>query len=119
MQFYALMITDTAGPANFGRMFGAHLIVWALFTAMLAVEARVLSAPAFTAFVLPVVVYVLLGLANLAGSGATATALTEAGGRVGLDSFVAFYQCSAVVLNDISGRGLLPVWPARRATGSA
>ncbi|MET7990787.1 acetate uptake transporter [Amycolatopsis sp. NPDC005232] len=120
VQFYAPMITETAGAANFARMFGAYLIVWALFTAMLAVGARVVNAPAFTAFVLLVVVYVLLGLANLIGSGATAIALTKAGGWVGLlDSLVAFYLCSAIVLNDVSGRGLLPIWPPRRTAHSA
>jgi len=36
LQFYAPIITDAAGATNFGHMFGAYLIVWALFTAMLA-----------------------------------------------------------------------------------
>ncbi|HKS47520.1 MAG TPA: acetate uptake transporter [Amycolatopsis sp.] len=114
LQFYGPTISTTAGPANFSRMFGAYLIVWALFTAMLAVGARVINAPAFIAFVLLVAVYVLLGIANLL-SGPAAVALTKAGGWVGLaDSLAAFYLCSALVLNDVSGRYLLPVWPSRR-----
>jgi len=121
VQFYAPMITAAAGATNFNRMFGAYLIVWALFTAMLAVGARAVNLPALTAFVLLVAVYVLLGIANLVGSAPTATALTKAGGWVGLaDSFAAFYLCSAIVLNDVSGRTLLPIWslarPAHRRT---
>jgi succinate-acetate transporter protein len=65
LQFYAPMITDAAGATNFGHMFDAYLIVWALFTAMLALGARYVTVPAFAAFVLPVVVYVLLGIGNL------------------------------------------------------
>jgi hypothetical protein len=49
-------------------MFGAYLIVWALFTAMLALGAHYVNVPAFAAFVLLVVVYVLLGIGNLVGS---------------------------------------------------
>jgi succinate-acetate transporter protein len=64
VQFYGPMITDAAGAANFRHMFGAYLIVWALFTAMLSVGARYVNAPAFTAFVLLIVVYVLLGIGN-------------------------------------------------------
>src|SRR4030081_3080757 len=45
LQFYAPMITDAAGATNFGHMFGAYLIVWALFTAMLAPGARYVNAP--------------------------------------------------------------------------
>jgi hypothetical protein len=78
LQFYAPMITDAAGATNFSHMFGAYLIVWALFTAMLAVGARYINAPAFTAFVLLVVVYVLLGIGNLVGSAGAANALMKA-----------------------------------------
>jgi len=44
LQFYAPMITDAAGATNFGHMFDAYLIVWALFTAMLAL-ARSATSP--------------------------------------------------------------------------
>jgi uncharacterized protein len=119
VQFYAPIVTAAAGAANFSHMFGAYLIVWALFTAMLAVGARSVNAPAFLAFVLLVVVYVLLGIGNLVGSPAAATALTKAGGWVGLaDSLAAFYLCSAIVLNDVSGRSLLPIWSITHAPHS-
>jgi succinate-acetate transporter protein len=118
VQFYGPMITDAAGAANFRHMFGAYLIVWALFTAMLSVGARYVNAPAFTAFVLLIVVYVLLGIGNLVDSPGAANALTKAGGWVGLvDSLAAFYLCGAIVLNDVSGRALLPIPTARAAHG--
>jgi hypothetical protein len=72
------MITDAAGATNFGHMFGAYLIVWALFTAMLTIGARYVNVPAFAAFVLLVVVYVLLGIGNLVGSAGAANALMKA-----------------------------------------
>ena len=79
LQFYAPMITDAAGATNFGHMFGAYLIVWALFTAMLAVGARYVNAPAFAAFVLPVVADVPLRIGNLVGSAGAPNALMKAG----------------------------------------
>jgi succinate-acetate transporter protein len=115
LQFYAPMITDAAGAANFGYMFGAYLIVWALFTAMLAVGARYVNAPAFTAFVLLVVVYLLLGIGNLVRSPDVANVLIKLGGWFGLaDSLAAFYLCAAIVLNDVRGRALLPIWSLAR-----
>ena len=66
---------------------------------------------------LPVVVYVLLGIGNLVGSAGAANALMKAGGWFGLvDSLAALYLCAAIVLNDVSGRTLLPIWSASRGT---
>jgi succinate-acetate transporter protein len=118
VQFYGPMIVAAAGAANFRHMFGAYLIVWALFTAMLSVGARYVNVPAFVAFVLLIVVYVLLGIGNLVDSAGAANALTKAGGWVGLiDSLAAFYLCGAIVLNDVSGRTLLAIPTARAAHG--
>ena len=71
----------------------------------------------FAAFVLLVVVYVPLGIGNLVGSAGAANALMKAGGWFGLvDSLAALYLCAAIVLNDVSGRTLLPIWSASRGT---
>jgi succinate-acetate transporter protein len=118
IQFYAAVIADAAGATNFRHMFGAYLIVWALFTGMLSVGARYVNVPAFAALVLLVVVFVLLGIGNLVESAAAADALTRAGGWAGLlDALTAFYLCAAIILNGVSGRVLLPIPVARPACG--
>jgi succinate-acetate transporter protein len=117
LQFYQPRVTEAAGATNFRHMFAAYLIVWALFTAMLTVGARYINAPAVAAFSLLVVVYALLGVANLVSSTGAINFFTKAGGWVGLlDSLAAFYLCAGAVLNEVRGRTMLPLWPMGPAT---
>jgi succinate-acetate transporter protein len=76
LKFFAPAIIASAGA----NAFGAWLILWAMFTAMLAVGARTVNMPAFLAFVLLVAVYVILAIASLGGSAGWAGTVTKVGG---------------------------------------
>jgi succinate-acetate transporter protein len=108
LRWFAPEITDAAGPGGFGDGFGAYLLVWALFTAMLSVGAYYINVPAFIAFVLLVVVYVLLGIVNITQP--SSAFLTNLAGWVGLaDGAAAFYLGMGIVLNPMGARELLPM----------
>jgi succinate-acetate transporter protein len=110
LQFFSPGIIKTAGADAFGDAFGAYLILWAIFTAMLTVGARYINLPAFIAFGLLAVVYVVLGINNIVQP--TSTTLGKIGGWVGLlDSASAWYLASALVLNPTCGREILPLFP--------
>jgi succinate-acetate transporter protein len=67
--------------------------------------------------VLLVAVCLLLGIGNLVGSPDVANVLINLGAWSGLaDSIVVFYLCAALVLNDVRGRALLPIWPLAHPT---
>ncbi len=108
--FFAPGIIEAAGAGGFGDMFGAYLILWAIFTAMLTVGAYYINMPAFIAFGLLVVVYLILGINNIAQP--DGTGLQKLGGWVGLvDSAAAWYLSSALVLNATLQREVLPLFP--------
>lgn len=112
LRFFSPTIILAAGVDGFGDAFGAYLILWAIFTAMLAVGARFINLPAFAAFGLLAVVYVLLGINNIVQP--TSTTLAKVGGWVGLvDSAAAWYLASALILNATIGRQVLPLFPYR------
>ena len=111
LQYVAPGMKEAAGVVAFNHAFGAYLLVWALFTAFLTVGARYLNAPAFLAFALLVVVYLLAGLSNFA-SGNSSLVLTRIAGWAGiLDGLAAWYLALAILLNDVTGRDLLPLRP--------
>lgn len=108
LRWFAPEITKAAGAGGFGDGFGAYLIVWALFTAMLAIGAYYINVPAFLAFALLVVVYVLLGIVNIAQP--TSGFLTNMAGWFGLaDGVAAFYLGMGIVLNPMGSREILPM----------
>ena len=83
--FYSAFLLTTAimlrvfakemeGPA-FAAGFGTWLLLWCVFTFMLSWAAWHINMPAFLAFVLLALGYLLFGLANLSGSPETAAAL--------------------------------------------
>lgn len=110
LRFFSVDIIAVAGADGFGDAFGAYLILWAIFTAMLTIGARYINLPAFIAFGLLAVVYVLLGINNIVQP--TSTTLQKVGGWVGLvDSAAAWYVASAIVLNSTIGRDVLPLFP--------
>jgi succinate-acetate transporter protein len=110
LQFFAPGIVAVAGTDGFGDMFGAYLIMWAIFTAMLAVGARYINLPAFIAFGLLVLVYAVLGINSIVQP--TSTTLIKIGGWLGLaDSLAAWYLASALLLNATTGRQVLPLFP--------
>jgi succinate-acetate transporter protein len=110
LQFFQPGITAAAGVDNFGDAFGAYLILWAIFTGMLTVGARYINLPAFIAFGLLTIVYVVLGINNIVQP--TSTTLAKIGGWIGLaDAAAAWYLSSAIVLNATIGRDVLPLFP--------
>lgn len=120
LKFFAPSMIASAGATSFNHAFGAWLILWAIFTAVLAIGARTINLPAFMAFVLLVVVYLLLGIAGLGGTASWVSGITKAGGWVALaDGVAAWYLGSAVVLNTTIGKDLIPVWPYQPAPSAS
>lgn len=111
LKLFQPSILHSAGSGGFGDAFGAWLLLWAVFTAMLAFGAYYINMPAFTAFVLLAIGYLLLGLASIVGPADPATTLTKAGGWVLIaDGIVAWYLSWALAVNPLSGNKL-PVFP--------
>jgi uncharacterized protein len=111
LKFFSPGIVDTAGSGGFGDAFGAWLLLWCVFTLMLSVGAYYINLPAFLAFVLLAIGYLLLGLASIKGTGGGVETLTKIGGWVLIaDGIVAWYLSWALAVNPLAG-DRLPVWP--------
>jgi succinate-acetate transporter protein len=93
--------------------FGAYLFVFAAVTLMFTVGTWFIAKPAFIAFGLTAIAFVLLGFANTSTPGSdTASNMTNYGGYVGIvASIVVLYLAFALILNDHLGRQLLPIFP--------
>jgi succinate-acetate transporter protein len=112
---YSPGIIDAAGEGGFGDAFGAWLLLWCVFTVMLSAGAYYINMPAFLAFTLLEIAYLLLGVANIAG-GDTGETLTQVGGWVLIaDGIAAWYLSWALAVNPLAG-DRLPVWPYPYAT---
>jgi uncharacterized protein len=110
LKLFSPGIIDVAGDGGFGDAFGAWLLLWCVFTVLLSVGAYYINMPAFLAFTLLEIAYLLLGVANIAG-GDTAETLTQLGGWVLIaDGIVAWYLSWALAVNPLAG-DRLPVWP--------
>lgn len=110
LRWFAPELTEAAGGGGFGDAFGAYLIIWAIFTALLTIGAYHINGPAFVAFALLVVVYLLLGIVNIAQP--ESTWLVKTAGWVGLvDSAAAWYLGMGLLLNPMGARELLPMMP--------
>ena len=115
--FYSAFLLTTAimlrvfaaemeAPA-FAAGFGTWLLLWCVFTFMLSWAAWYINMPAFLAFVLLAVGYLLFGFANLSGSAVLGTI----GGWVLIaDGLVAWYLSWALAVNPVIGNKL-PLWP--------
>jgi uncharacterized protein len=104
-------IIKAAGAGGFGDAFGAWLLLWCIFTAGLALAAYHINMPAFLAFVLLALAYLLLGLANIGESGGTVDFLTKAGGWVLIaDGLCAWYLSWGLAVNSVIGEKI-PLFP--------
>jgi succinate-acetate transporter protein len=111
LRWFAGGITDAAGAGGFGDAFGAWLLMWGVFTALLSAGAYFINLPAFLAFVLLAIPYFLLGLASIVGPADPADALTRIGGWILVaDGAVAWYLAWASAMNALIGERL-PLWP--------
>ena len=109
LRFFASSISDAAGDNGFGDAFGMWLLLWCVFTFMLSYGAFYINMPAFLAFILLALAYLILGIANI-NDGADTT-LTKVGGWVLIaDGIVAWYLSWALAVNQLVARKL-PLWP--------
>jgi uncharacterized protein len=112
-------IIDAAGAGGFGDAFGAWLLIWCVFTAGLAIGAYHINMPAFLAFALLALAYLLLGLANIGESGSTVDFLTKAGGWVLIaDGLCAWYLSWGLAVNSVIGEKI-PLYPYPYARAQA
>jgi succinate-acetate transporter protein len=111
LRWFSPDIADAAGVAGFGDAFGAWLLLWFVFTSMLAVGAWYINMPAFLAFALLALGYLLLGVSSAFATGDTAEFLTKLGGWVLVaDGIVAWYLSWALAMNSLLG-DRMPTWP--------
>jgi len=109
LRFFAGPISEAAGDGGFGDAFGMWLILWCIFTFMLAYGAWYINMPAFLAFILLAIAYGIFGIANF-HDGAN-EGLTKLGGWVLIaDGVSAWYLCWALAVNPLVG-DKLPLWP--------
>jgi uncharacterized protein len=119
--FYSAFLLTTAlmlrflavemSPEAFAAAFGTWLLLWFVFTLMLSWGAWYINLPAFLAFALLAVGYLLFGAANLVDSPDPAQTLSRAGGWVLIaDGLVAWYLSWALAVNGMVG-DKLPLWP--------
>ena len=119
LRFFAPGIVTGAGANAFGDAFAAWLLMWAVFTAFMAIGAYQINMPAFLAFVLLAALYVILGIAGLGGTAGWASSLTKIGGWVALaDAVAAWYVGFGIVLNATIGKDVVPMFPHHPATAA-
>ena len=117
LRFFAPAIVTAAGANAFGDAFAAWLIMWAVFTAVMAVGAYRINMPAFLAFVLLAAVYAILAIAGLGGTAGWVSNLTRIGGWVALaDMVAAWYLGFGILLNATIGKDMVPLFPYHPAT---
>ena len=106
LRFYA----PSMKPGDFADAFGTWLLLWFVFTVMLSWGAWHINMPAFLAFALLAVAYLVLGVANFAWADTAAT-LSKIGGWVLIaDGAVALYLSWALAVIPMVGERL-PLWP--------
>jgi uncharacterized protein len=111
-----IALDRVAGVGGFGDSFGAYLLLWAIFTAFLTYGAFYVNLPAFLAFFLLVIVYVLVGIVNITAP--DSNFLLNLAGWVGLaDGICAWWVGFGLVLNDMGPRPIIPMPPTRGSAG--
>ena len=104
-------VVAAAGAAGAADAFGAYLLVWAVITIGFTAGTYFVARPAFLAFGLLAVIFVILGLSNMAAPGDTADNLRKVGGWLGIvDALLAFYVAFALMMNTLLGRAVVPLW---------
>lgn len=101
---------EVAGASGFGDAFGAYLILWAVITALFAYGAYYINMPAFLAFVLLAVVYLLVAIVNI-GQPETITLLNIAGWLGIIDGLCAWWVGMGLTLNTMGPAPRIPLIP--------
>jgi uncharacterized protein len=103
-----IALDRVAGVGGFGDAFGAYLLVWAIFTAFFTVGAYYINLPAFLAFLLLTIVYVLAGIVNIT-SPSSNFLLNLSGWIAIVDGICAWWVGMGLVLNDMGPRPIFPM----------
>jgi succinate-acetate transporter protein len=107
-------IIKAAGAGGFGDAFGVYLLMWAIFTAFFTYGAYYVNLPAFLAFLLLTIVYLLAGIVNI--SSPESNFLLNLSGWVAIaDGICAWWVGFGLVLNDMGPRPIIPM-PATRGS---
>ncbi len=112
LRWFAPEITavKAVGASGFGDAFGAYLIMWTVITALFAYGAYYINLPAFLAFVLLAIVYLLAAIVNI--SEPTTNTLINITGWVGIaDGLCAWWVGMGIVLNTMGPRPRIPMIP--------
>ena len=108
---FAALETFYAGkiPASdLSSVVGWFLIAWGIFTAYMFFGSMRVTNAVMVVFLLLAITFFLLGIGELAGS----AGISKVGGYVGiLTAIAAWYTSAAGVINNVSGRVVLPVGP--------
>ncbi len=108
---FSPLLVKTAGAGGFGDAFGAWLLLWCVFTAGLTIAAYHINMPAFLAFALLALAYLLLGFSNIGNPGSTVNFLTKAGGWVLIiDGLCAWWLSLGLAINSVIGEKI-PLMP--------
>ena len=111
IRYYGPGVIKAAGALGYGDAFGVWLLLWFGFTVLMCVGAYHINLPAFGAFALLALAYLLLGWASVINPGNTAINLTKIGGWVLIaDGVFAWYLSWASLMNVTIGSNL-PLWP--------
>jgi succinate-acetate transporter protein len=103
-----IALDRVAGVGGFGDAFGAYLLVWAVFTAFFTIGAYYINLPAFLAFLLLTIVYVLAGIVNITSP--SSNFLLNLSGWIGIvDGICAWWVGMGLVLNDMGPRPIFPM----------
>jgi uncharacterized protein len=103
-------VISVRNAAEFGDSFGAYLLMWAVFTAFMTFGAYYVNLPAFLAFGLLVIVYLLAGIVNIAGP--EGTTLLRITGWIGIvDGICAWWVGFGLVLNGMGPKPVIPLIP--------
>ena len=101
---------EVVGTSGFGDTFGAYLLMWAVFTALLTIGAYYINLPAFLAFALLTIVYMLAGIVNITEPGSNT--LLNITGWIGIvDGLCAWWLGIALVLHGMGPREIFPLVP--------
>ncbi|MFH9983752.1 acetate uptake transporter [Streptomyces sp. NPDC017179] len=108
---YWWLVPRVAAVGNAHNALGLFLLLWAVFTAYMAVAALRTSLAVLAVLVLLTITFVLLAIGEFQGGLAPQVA-TQVGGWFGIATgLAAWYASAAGVINSTHRRTLLPTWP--------
>jgi succinate-acetate transporter protein len=111
MTLVALLVLPKLGlaePASQTAM-AAYLMIWGMFTALMAVSAARLNKALLTVFITLTILFVLLAIGQY-----NPLVHTIAGYEGIICGFTAIYTGFADITNDVYGKTVVPIWPIKK-----